>query len=156
MVYGIFTGLYDDWDVIGYFDTREKADKFCCTYGNGDFYVISLDNLSDKCDLSQVSIKYEHEVIFDYKYNSWKIREDQENYFCYVDDDLRCNNVRRDRKNRFVAFRVNIKTYDRKLAEKIARNYLYEILAHGNGRIYDKNIEWMNVKFKESCEGKKK
>ena len=67
----------------------------------------------------------------------------------YQNDDLRCNNVRRDRKNRFVAFRVNIKTYDRKLAEKIARNYFYEILARGNGRIYDKNIEWMNVKFKE-------
>lgn len=46
-----------------------------------------------------------------------------------------------------MTFTVNIDHNDRKLAEKIAQDYLAELLSYGDGKIYEKNIELMNDKF---------
>ena len=38
---------------------------------------------------------------------------------------------------------------DRKRAEKIAEDYLYELLSYGNGKATQENIDIMNDKFAE-------
>jgi hypothetical protein len=30
MVYGVFGGCYSDWYVVGYFNNRQDAEKYCC------------------------------------------------------------------------------------------------------------------------------
>mgnify|MGYP000158134702 CR=1 FL=1 len=62
---------------------------------DGD-YVKPLKDLTNEKDLSKVSLKYCHEVLFDCKddENRWVMREEPERYNCYIDNDLRCNSVR--------------------------------------------------------------
>lgn len=63
MVYGVFGGCYSDWYVVGYFNNRQDAEKYCCLCGDGD-YVKPLKDLTNEKDLSKVSLKYCHEVLF--------------------------------------------------------------------------------------------
>ena len=48
MVYGVFSGCYSDWYIVGYFNNREDADKYCCICGNGDYYVEPLKDLNNE------------------------------------------------------------------------------------------------------------
>ena len=150
MVYGVFGGCYSDWYIVGYFNNRQDAEKYCCLCGDGD-YVKPLKDLTDEKDLSKVSLKYCHEVLFDCKddENRWVMREEPERYNCYIDNDLRCNSVRQGTllKNNWVCFIVNIDHDDRRLAEKIAQDYLAELRSYVDGKVYEKNIELMNDKF---------
>lgn len=151
MVYGVFGGCYSDWYVVGYFNNCEDAEKYCCLYGKGDYYVNPLKDLTNEKDLSKVSLKYKHEVVFDCDDNKniWIMREEPDRYNYYIDNDLRCNFIRQGilTRNNWVSFIVNIDHNDRKLAEKIAQDYLVELLSYGDGKIYEKNIELMNDKF---------
>ena len=156
MVYGVFGGCYSDWYVVGYFTNRQDADKYCCICGNGNYYVKTLKDLTNEKDLSKVSLKYCHEVVFDCKdyenkdyKNRWIMREEPERYNCYIDNDLRCNSVSQGGfvGNNWVCFTVNIDHDDRRLAEKIAQDYLAELCSYGDGKIYEKNIKLMNDKF---------
>ena len=45
MVYGVFGGCYSDWYVVGYFNNRQDADKYCCLCGDSDYYVKPLKDL---------------------------------------------------------------------------------------------------------------
>ena len=36
VVYGVFGGCYSDWYIVGYFNNRIDADKYCCVSGDGD------------------------------------------------------------------------------------------------------------------------
>lgn len=67
MIYGVFGGCYSDWYIVGYFNNREAADKYCCVCGNGYYYVEPMKSLDGKEDLSMVSLKYRHEIVFDLK-----------------------------------------------------------------------------------------
>ena len=46
-----------------------------------------------------------------------------------------------------MCFCINIDHDNRKLAEKIAQDYLTELRYYGNGKIYQKNIDLMNDRF---------
>ena len=48
MVYGVFGGCYSDWYVVGYFNNRQDADKYCCLCGDSDYYVKQLKDLTDE------------------------------------------------------------------------------------------------------------
>lgn len=147
MIYGVFGGYYSDWYIVGYFSNKEEADKYCCVCGNGDYYVKPIKNLDGIEDLSKVSLKYRHEIVFDLKNKEWIMREEPNRYKCYVDDDLQCNGIKTNYLNSWVCFDINIDHDDRKLAEKIAQDYLAELRSYGNGIIYKKNINLMNEKF---------
>lgn len=36
MVYGVFGGCYSDWYIVGYFNNRLDADKYCTAFGEGE------------------------------------------------------------------------------------------------------------------------
>lgn len=147
MIYGVFGGCYSDRYIIGYFSNKEEADKYCCVYGNGDYFVKSIKSLDGIEDLSKVSLKYRHEIVFDLKDKEWIMREEPNRYECYIDDDLQCNCIRPNLPNSCVCFAINIDHDDRKLAEKIAQDYLAELRSYGDGIIYKRNINLMNEKF---------
>ena len=151
MVYGVFGGCYSDWYVVGYFNNRQDAEKYCCLRGNGGYYVKPLKDLTDERDLSQISLEYCHEIVFDHNDNNdtWTMRKEPNRYTCYIDDDLRCDHIRQGtlHRNNWVSFNINIDHNNRELAEKIAQDYLAELCSYGDGKIYEKNIELMNDKF---------
>lgn len=147
MIYGVFGGCYSDWYIVGYFSNREEADKYCCVCGNSDYYVEPIKCLDGKEDLSKVSLKYRHEIVFDLMNREWVMREEPNRYKCYMGDDLRCNGIKANLQNSWVCFAINIDHEDRKLAEKIARDYLAELRSYGDGIVYQRNINLMNEKF---------
>lgn len=145
MVYGVFSGIYSDWFVLGYFDNREDADKYCCVCGYSDCYVEPLKNLSGERDLSQVKLKYEHKVTFWRKENNWIMQGESDNYKAYIDSELHCNHI--EGRVNWISFMINIDHNNRKLAEKIAQDYLTELRSYGDGEITQENIQLMNDKF---------
>ena len=93
MVYGVFGGCYSDWYIVGYFDNRDDAEKYCCI-SNADYYVEPLKNLTNEKDLSKVELKYTHEVLFDYdKNNKYTMRKEPDRYRYYIDNELHCNSI---------------------------------------------------------------
>ncbi len=147
MIYGVFGGCYSDWYIVGYFNNREEADKYCCVCGNSNHHVEPIKCLDGVEDLSKVSLKYRHEIVFDLMNREWVMREEPNRYKCYMGDDLRCNGIKANLQNSWVCFAINIDHDDRKLAEKIAQDYLAELRSYGNGIVYQRNIDLMNEKF---------
>lgn len=147
MIYGVFGGCYSDWYLVGYFNNEEEANKYCCVCGNGDYYVKPMKNLEGERDLSMVSLKYQHEIVFDYIDKKWIMREEPNRYKYYVEDNLRCNNIKYNSTYKWVCFVINIDHDNRKLAEKIAQDYLAELLSYGDGTVFQKNVDLMNKKF---------
>lgn len=148
MVYGVFGGCYSDWYVVGYFDNREDADKYCCAT-NADYYVEPLKDLRNEKDLSNIKLKYMHEILFDNQNNKWIMREEPDRYTCYINDELQCNAIYKPYNISWVKFVINIDHDDRKLAEKIAQDYLAELRSYGDGNIYNEYIDLMNKKFRK-------
>lgn len=149
MIYGVFGGCYSDWYIVGYFNNRLDADKFCCVCGDGEYYVEEMENLQGQKDLSKVSLKYDHEILFDYKNDNWVMRNEADRYKCYVGEELRPNSIEKGNYG-WVKFHINIAKDNRKLAEKIAQDYLYQLLAYGDSKkVYEENVKLMNDKFME-------
>ena len=156
MIYGVFGGCYSDWYLVGYFNNKEDANKYCCVCGDGDYYVKPMKNLEGERDLSMVSLKYQHEIVFDYRDKKWIMREEPNRYKCYVGDNLRCNNINNNSTHKWVCVVVNIDHDNRKLAEKIAQDYLAELLSYGDGTVFQENVDLMNKKFLAPFEEKER
>lgn len=129
MVYAIFGGCYSDWYCVGYFTNREDADKYCAKYKEdkyGDsYYVEEIKDLSNKYDLSNISLMYEHKVVFDFKDKKWIMRNEPNRYRYYSDNKLRYNNVRDSRKYNtrqpWIEFNINLLENNREKAEKLLK-----------------------------------
>ena len=150
MIYGVFGGCYSDWYIVGYFNDRELADKYCCAFGDGDYYVQPMKDLTNQEDLSSVSIGYRHRVLFDfdrYGCKKWVMRNDPENYSCYLSNKKQPNCI--ELGHSWIRFSIDMEENNRGKAEKIAQDYLYELLFYGNGIATQENIDMMNAKFAE-------
>ena len=62
MVYGVFGGCYSDWFVIGYFDDKENAEKFCeranehVLFDYHELYVRELPNLEEEKSEGKIGV----------------------------------------------------------------------------------------------------
>ena len=111
-----------------------------------------MKDLTNKEDLSLVSIGYRHRVLFDFDRigcKKWIIRDDDDpdNYTCYLSNKKQPNCI--ELGNGWIRFNINIDKNDRKRAEKIAQDYLYELLSYGDGIVTRENIGMMNDRFAE-------
>ena len=138
-VYGIFNGEYSDWGVVGYYTSREEAEKRCAVHNNilgfDDEYVMELECLDGKMELPQKPLYYLHTVVFDNTEKGWVMRNDPERYKFSVEDyDEKESSTIEDR---FVWIAISVKARkgieDRKRVEKIAQDRLYKYLAEKNG-----------------------
>lgn len=138
-VYGVFNGEYSDWDVVGYFTSREEAEKSCAVHNNilgfDDEYVMELECLDGKIELPQKALYYLHTVVFDNTEKGWVMRNTPEGYKFSVEDyDEKESSTIEDR---FVWIAISVKARngieDRKRVEKIAQDRLYKYLAEKNG-----------------------
>lgn len=155
MIYAVFGGCYSDWYCVGYFTNREEADKYCAKYGPGDYYVEEIKNLSNKFDVSDVTLKYEHEIVFDYCNQKWNMRNEPTRYQFYSDKKLRSNSIRDSRIYKiqpWIVFKINLQENNRKKAEKIAQDYLYQLIYESDlpdDLIDPKVVNELNKRFQE-------
>lgn len=160
-VYAVFGGYYSDWYCVGYFTNREEADKYCAKYGPEDYYVEEIKNLSNKFDVSDVTLKYEHEIVFDYCNQKWNMRNEPNRYKFYSDKKLRSNSIRDSRNysvKPWIVFTINLQENNRKRAEKIAQDYLYELIYESHrsdNSISSQVIDSLNIEFRNRMRSNK-
>lgn len=131
-IYLLVQGSYSDWDIVGYFTSEEDAKKFAVLqYGRYDNpHVVDVDCLDGRIDLSKVEVLYKHEVVFDKVGGSMVMRNEPNRYVIYG-GDIKNNSIYVSpyRGNEWINVIVNQKKFDRKKAEKIAQNIMYQYLA---------------------------
>lgn len=145
MIYGIFSKDCSYENAIGYFEIRSDADKYCALNGN-EYYIEPLTNLKGKRNLSNVVLKYEYEIVFDFINRIWTLRENEGKYYCYISNYLKSNVIKEN--GACLKFYINVEKEGREIAEKIAKDYLNKLLAAGRKRkLLSKNIKLMNEEF---------
>lgn len=145
MIYAVMYAYYSDWQIYGYFNDKLEAQKYCVAHPNMDLHVERLVCMDGKEDLHNIELKYEHEVVFDRKNNMWEMREEPERYNFYQSEYLRSNSLRIwSPFNGWIAVKVNINKDNRKLAEKIAQDILYQYLAECDNTPSEKTIKEFN------------
>lgn len=131
-IYLVVQGCYSDWDIIGYFTREEDASKFVISqYDRYDGpYVTAVDCLDGGIDLSNVEVLYEHEVMFDKVGGTMVMRNSPHSYKVYG-GDIRANSIYVSpyKQVQWIHVKVNQKKFDRKKAEKIAQDIMYQYLA---------------------------
>ena len=137
-IYLVVEGQYSDWRIVGYFTNKDNAERFCVSQHSkyDDPYVIVVDCLDDGIDLSGVKVLYEHEVVFDKRGSTMVMRNEPDRYNIYG-GDIRADSVQ-SMNYGWVAIKVNQKKFNRKQAEKIAQDILYQYLELSHGEVYDR------------------
>lgn len=139
-IYLVVQGCYSGWNIVGYFTREEDANKFVVSQYDRyeEPYVMAVDCLDGGIDLSNVEVLYEHEVIFDKVDGTMVMRNEPQRYEPYA-DEIRANKVYPSsyKQAKWIAVKVNQKKFDRKKAEKIAQDIMYQYLAIAR-EFYDK------------------
>lgn len=92
-------------------------------------YVMVVDCLDGGIDLSGVKALYEHEVVFDKRGGIMVMRDEPDRYRVYS-GDARANNIEvSPNRHEWICVKVNQREFNRKKAEKIAQDIMYEYLA---------------------------
>lgn len=140
----IFRSKKDPWtdlviDFVSYIRGSETA------------YTFNMNSIIDWVRINEEAFNKHISVSkgIDYdKNNKYTMRKEPDRYRYYIDNELHCNSITKsNRRYNWIKFEINISHNDRKLAEKIAQDYLAELRSYGDGKIYDENIKLMNEKF---------
>ena len=72
MIYGVFSGCYSDWRIIGYFENKDDAEKYVVSHNNitdeyDEYYILTINNLKLTEEQKNIKVKQYHTVVFDYK-----------------------------------------------------------------------------------------
>lgn len=130
-IYIVMEGQYSDWRIIGYFMSKDNAERFCVLQDSkyDRPYVRVVDCLDGVIDLSDVEVLYEHEVVFDRRGGTMVMRNEPNRYRVYGGDN-RANNIKVSPCSyEWICVKVNQREFNRKKAEKIAQDIMYEYLA---------------------------
>ena len=126
MVYGIFCGQYSDWDVIGYFNNKEDAEKYIAFENNKpgyeEYYIIELNNIEIDEKNKNIKVKYYHSIFFTYKNKKFIMLNNNPNDYKVTLEDMprqvRCG---------FDWVRFNLMANTRQQAEKICQDLMAKI-----------------------------
>lgn len=137
-VYGIFSGCYSDWNVYGFIDNKEDAEKYCASENNknkdiphiDNLYVIELNDLKGDLNFKDVKLKYYHTVLFDFDFKNDDVgmRDDEPDRYEYYIGETKENKIIYDIRYRWISFSLNCEI--REKAEKIAQDKFAEFLYH--------------------------
>lgn len=123
-VYGIFSGCYSDWEVHGFLEDKEEAMKYCAIQNERNeydsYYTLEIDKLNVK--ISDVKLKYYHEVVFDFGIG---MRKEPDRFEYYIGEDkqsqIKYSSI-------WITFKFNCET--REKAEKIAQDKYSQLLQY--------------------------
>ena len=151
-IYGIFQGQYSDRRIVGYFKDIDDAYMYTALFPGHE--IEPINSLNYEFCYNENNFVYKFEIIYTQNGNGDYIRRDEINKYnlfyyckCLKYDDSLYNKIRKDYSQ--LEFDIYLKKRDLDIAYKVADDYLAEILAYGDGNVYEENIELMNEKFAE-------
>ena len=148
MIYGIFSGAYSDWNIHGYMNDRDEAEKYCALKNKqnnndswGRYYIIEINHIN--ANVKDVKLKYYHTVVFDFGDG---MRDEPDRYEYYIGEKREPSARYNTFKNGcgWVAFHFDCDT--REKSEKIAQDKYYQFLAYKSEFGIEKAAELMNIK----------
>lgn len=133
-VYGVFSGYFSNWNIHGYFNTLEEAEKYCALrnknleYYYDNYYVVKIPKI--EADVSNIKLKYYHEIIFDFDTG---MRNEPNRYSYYIGEKNKPLTIQYNvfaNKKGWILFKLTCET--RQKAEKIAQDKYAEFLTYYN------------------------
>lgn len=132
--YVIMSGVYSDWNLVGYVSNLEDAYKYCAWRNSVDeynqYYPVEMQCLDENCEID-ISFRYKYRIVFDLRKGNWIMRNIDINDVKPTDLDSYCN-IRDGRKEYstsriVIEFTMAVLDFDR--AKKVAKDKLYQYLA---------------------------
>lgn len=152
MLYGIFSHICDDFEVEGYTEDLDEANKYCAV--NSECEIRPLERLKSDIDYSQYEFVYYYVIFFKFsnKTNKYEIKDFPEHVSecdyckCCIKNIGLYNFIYYD-KGHSIRFSIFLKERNLELAYSTAETYMKDLLSRGDGKITQKNIDAMNDEF---------
>lgn len=152
MLYGIFSYICDNFEVEGYTEDLDEADKYCAV--NNGCEIRPLESLKSNIDYSQYEFVYYYAIPFRFSNKTNKYERKDFPYNVPECDYCRCcvkniglyNFISYD-KEYTIRFSIFLKDRNLELAYNTAETYMKDLLSRGNGKITQKNVDAMNDEF---------
>ena len=139
-IYLVMYAYYSDWQIYGYFTTRDEAEKYVVSHSSEELEIHEIECLDNKADLSGVSVKYEFSVVF--KSDDSEPCRINENFDIYQSTYLRSNHI--DVIFDWIRVYVNLNKRDKDLAKKIAQDIFYQYMSECDGHSSKKSMKEFN------------
>lgn len=136
--YAIMSGQYSDWHINGYVSNLEDAYKYCAWKNSIDkydeYYPVEISCL-DGDQKIDISFKYKYRTVFDFRNESWVVRDidiydvkptSLDSYFNVVDGKKLYGYS-------WIRIEFIMATLDFDRAKKVAEDKLYQYLAEEQG-----------------------
>ena len=128
MIYGVFSGCYSDWRIIGYFENKDDAEKYVVSHNTvadeyDEYYILEVNNLKLTEEQKNVKVKQYHTVVFDYENGKFVMRNEPDRYSLCLNDKERMIKIGHICK--WVSF--YLMSEDREKAEKICQDLISQI-----------------------------
>lgn len=141
-----------EWEIIGYYTTKEEAEKYILSNPNLNFTIYKVKCLDKTKDLSSIIIKYEKTIIFNKIGSSWE-RETNDKVLIYQSDFLKSNYIADELDDDRMVVWVNTTKDDLNLQIKIAQDIFNQFLNFCNNKITKKAVrEYNKILSKEEDE----
>lgn len=140
-IYLVMYAYYSDWQIYGYFTTRDEAEKYVVSHPSEELEIHEIKCLDNQADLSGVSVKYEFSVAFKIDDSEWTFHIN-EDFDIYQSPYLRSNYI--DGRYGWIRVYVNLNKRDKDLAKKIAQDIFYQYMNECDGHISEKSMKEFN------------
>lgn len=138
MIYAIFSGYDSDWNILGYFENKDDAEKYVASYNDvaddyDKYYILEVNSLKLTEEQKNVKVKQYHTVVFDYRNCKFVMRNEPNRYGVYLNDKERMIQI--SYCYRWMSF--NLVSEDREEAERICQNLINQIESY--------NPKWKDI-----------
>lgn len=150
-IYLVVQGYYSDWDILGYFTNKDEAEKWCILKSEEYYepYVLTVNCLDGKDDVSDVHPLYSHKVMFKYNNGSWNMMNEPDRYSVYS-GDVQSNYIDCGGWWNWIKVIVNQDRFDRKKAEKLPKIcYISTLICAKQPKTHSKNLIGYLLRHKE-------
>ena len=142
-IFLVMYAYYSDWQIYGYFTTRDEAEKYVVSHPSEELDIHEIKCLDNQADLSGVSVKYEFSVFFQ-KYDSEWVCHVAEDFDIYQSLYLRSNYILTMDHKKWIKVFVNLNKRDKDLAKKIAQDIFYQYMSECDGHSSNKSMKEFN------------
>ena len=139
-IYLVMYAYYSDWQIYGYFTTRDEAEKYVVSHPSEELDIYEIGCLDNQADLSGVSVKYEFSVVF--KIDDPEPCRINKDFDIYQSPYLRSNYI--NGNYNWIRVYVNLNKRDKDLAKKIAQDIFYQYMSECDGRSSEKSMKEFN------------
>lgn len=140
-IFLVMYAYYSDWQIYGYFTTRDEAEKYVVSHPSEELGIHEIRCLDNQADLSGVSVKYKFLVLFRRTDSGWDGHLNDV-FDIYQSPYLRSNYL--DEGYGWIRVHVNLDKRDEYLAKKIAQDIFYQYMSECDGHSSESAMKEFN------------